>query len=404
MLDLAGVGIEHGFLVQSRNVGCWTLFHCLCCKMDTHAVPNSSQQPFLANSSLVVTHILSKYYVSDSNLIMLYFHKQTDPSEIAILQQNERFSQVYKIILPWIGTSGPSSPRNFPGITLQPWHFLNFAINKACTNFQIKVHKLIKQWPQSSSSCPVTWKKKKRRWKKESTRLLSSNMPLCKFWKRVSARKETLFSCMRSSIFLKKRWSWLLFFFTRLLAEKEPVLEKKLQSLSLKNQVTPPSTPTKRGSFSFMSPTKVSPCILSFMISNFIPVSSSFRSFLLLLKCPLDELLTLQMTIFYSILTLTLWIPRATHSKLPTLKTEVCWLVLKKTVSIATNFVSPMRASLDSSRDEGISIPRRQPERFDDDGALAKSLPMRVPGLSAYRSQDIDIEDDKVSFVCFLLL
>lgn len=117
MLDLAGVGIEHGFLVQSRNVGCWTLFHCLCCKMDTHAVPNSSQQPFLANSSLVVTHILSKYCVSKLHLIMPSFHKQTDPSEIAILQQNERFSQVYKIILPWLGTSGPSSPRNFPGIT-----------------------------------------------------------------------------------------------------------------------------------------------------------------------------------------------------------------------------------------------------------------------------------------------
>lgn len=49
----------------------------------------------------------------------------------------------------------------------------------------------------------------------------------------------------------------------------------------------------------------------------------------------------------------------------------------------------------ESSHSEGISIPGCQPIRSDDDSALAKSLPMRVPAMS-FRSQDIDIEDDKV--------
>lgn len=53
---------------------------------------------------------------------------------------------------------------------------------------------------------------------------------------------------------------------------------------------------------------------------------------------------------------------------------------------------------LDSSRDEGISIPRSRGAPMSDyDSGLAKSLPMRVPTLSNYRTQDIDIEDDKVS-------
>ena len=43
-----------------------------------------------------------------------------------------------------------------------------------------------------------------------------------------------------------------------------------------------------------------------------------------------------------------------------------------------------------------MNIPGRQPLRSDDDSALAKSLPMRVPAMSNYRSQDIDIEDDRV--------
>jgi len=43
-----------------------------------------------------------------------------------------------------------------------------------------------------------------------------------------------------------------------------------------------------------------------------------------------------------------------------------------------------------------MNIPGRQPLRSDDDSALAKSLPMRVPAMSNYRSQDIDIEEDKV--------
>lgn len=53
--------------------------------------------------------------------------------------------------------------------------------------------------------------------------------------------------------------------------------------------------------------------------------------------------------------------------------------------------------TLDSSRDEGISIPKREPQRFEDDSALAKSLPMRVPVSLNYRSHCIDTEDDKVS-------
>lgn len=59
MLDLAGVTIEHGYLIQSRVVGRWNLFHCLCCKMDTHGVPNKSPLPFLANSSLLVSALIS---------------------------------------------------------------------------------------------------------------------------------------------------------------------------------------------------------------------------------------------------------------------------------------------------------------------------------------------------------
>lgn len=50
----------------------------------------------------------------------------------------------------------------------------------------------------------------------------------------------------------------------------------------------------------------------------------------------------------------------------------------------------------DSGYAEGMNIPGRQPLRSDDDSALAKSLPMRVPAMSNYRSQDIDIEEDKV--------
>lgn len=46
-----------------------------------------------------------------------------------------------------------------------------------------------------------------------------------------------------------------------------------------------------------------------------------------------------------------------------------------------------------------MSIPGRQPIRSDDDSALAKSLPMRVPAMSNYHSQDIDIEDDRVIII-----
>lgn len=44
----------------------------------------------------------------------------------------------------------------------------------------------------------------------------------------------------------------------RLLSQKETPIEKKMQSLSLnRSEVTPPTTPTKIGSFNFTSPTKV---------------------------------------------------------------------------------------------------------------------------------------------------
>ena len=65
-----------------------------------------------------------------------------------------------------------------------------------------------------------------------------------------------------------------------------------------------------------------------------------------------------------------------------------------------------MLCTLDTSRDEGISIPRRQPTRSDEDSALlAKSLPMRVPALSNYRSgEEIDIDDDKVEEIINLII
>lgn len=62
--DTAGVGIEHNFLVQSRSVGNWSIFHCICCKMDTHAVPNSSSRlPFLLNPTIVVTVANNLHFV-----------------------------------------------------------------------------------------------------------------------------------------------------------------------------------------------------------------------------------------------------------------------------------------------------------------------------------------------------
>lgn len=44
-----------------------------------------------------------------------------------------------------------------------------------------------------------------------------------------------------------------------------------------------------------------------------------------------------------------------------------------------------------------MQIPGRHPLRSDDDSALPKSLPMRVPAVSNYRTQDIDVEDDRVT-------
>lgn len=46
----------------------------------------------------------------------------------------------------------------------------------------------------------------------------------------------------------------------------------------------------------------------------------------------------------------------------------------------------------DSTHSGSVSIPRRPTLTSDEDSALAKSLPMRVP-MSNYRTQDIDIDD-----------
>ena len=74
-MDTAGVGIEHSYLIQSRTVGCWNIFHCLCCKMDTHAVATTSQQPlFLANPTLVVCVLYNLYAEMYSQFILAGRH------------------------------------------------------------------------------------------------------------------------------------------------------------------------------------------------------------------------------------------------------------------------------------------------------------------------------------------
>lgn len=120
-------------------MGNWNIYHCTCCKMDTHAVPDSSCLPFLLNPALVVCwlvfHFLSVQVVKFLNVT------QVDANQISKLQQSERFSPVYKVVLPWLGNSGPSSPRHFPGYT---GSCLDVNL---CVSFSFDIRQGISSWP-----------------------------------------------------------------------------------------------------------------------------------------------------------------------------------------------------------------------------------------------------------------
>lgn len=79
--------------------------------MDTHAVPQSSK-PFLVNQTLMVLFLKTTY---QQLTLTQFLALQTNSSQISKLQQNERFSPVYHIVMPWVGSGGPGSPRNYPG-------------------------------------------------------------------------------------------------------------------------------------------------------------------------------------------------------------------------------------------------------------------------------------------------
>jgi len=286
MLDLAGVTIEHGYLIQSRVVGRWNLFHCLCCKMDTHGVPNKSPLPFLANSSLL-----------------------TDPFEVSLLQQSDRFSPVYKIILPLLGNSGPSSPRNFP-VKGSKSDQVVASLQQVMSSFLKKEEEKIEE-------------KIQRFTEQQQAALISLE---------TRARQD------RNTIL-------------KLLAEKESLEEEKMRSLSLKSEITPPTTPTKPGStFHFLTASS----------NSKMPLTGRH-----VVEHPDDDILF------------------EFDSEDPN-------------ASTGDPFDASEFENEDSSRDEGISIPRSRGAPMSDyDSGLAKSLPMRVPTLTNYRTQDIDIEDDK---------
>ncbi|XP_057371720.1 uncharacterized protein LOC130692593 isoform X1 [Daphnia carinata] len=280
--DATGVLIEHTFLVKSRHVGNWNIYHCICCKTDTHAVPDSSQLPFLLNTALGV-----------------------DANQISKLQQSERFSPVYKVVLPWLGNSGPSSPRNFPDKGSQA--------DQAVATIQQMMSSFLKREEDKVEENILRYTEQQQ----ASLSALEAR-----------ARQD------RNTLLL-------------LLAQKETQLGKKMQSLSLRSEVTPPTTPTRVGSFSFTSPTKE------------IPPPPFQRGFS---TNPDDDIFEFD--------------PDYLDNRNPFDDTS-----------------DP--DSEDSSYAEGMNIPGRQPLRSDDDSALAKSLPMRVPAMSNYRSKDIDIEDDR---------
>jgi len=285
MLDLAGVSIEHGYLIQSRVVGRWNVFHCLCCKMDTHGVPNRSILPFLANPTLL-----------------------TDPFEVSLLQQSERFSLVYKIVLPWFGNSGPSSPRNF--------------LDKGSRTDQV-----VASLQQMMSSFL----------KKEEEKIEEKILRFTEQQHALLVSLETRARQDRNTILM-------------LLAEKETLEEKKMRSLSLKSEITPPTTPTKPGSFNFLSTSQ-----------SKMPVAGRGTA----VEHGDDDILF-----------------EFDHED--------------PNASTGDPFDASEFDNEDSSRDEGISIPRsRTTPKSDYDSGLAKSLPMRVPTLTNYRTQDIDIEDDR---------
>lgn len=93
-----------------------------------------------------------------------------------------------------------------------------------------------------------------------------------------------------------------------------------MQSLSLRSEVTPPTTPTKIGSFTFMSPTKVRSLTSSFVANSEIVGYSFFRKFLpRLFNAAFRQTL---MTIFLN-LTLIIWIIEILLMTLPILIVKV---------------------------------------------------------------------------------
>ena len=115
-LSSTGVVIQHEFLIQKRHIGRWNVFHCLCCSMDTHGVPCVTGLSVLANPTLLVcSHPVSLSSSLDHSSLILFICLQTNPQQIASLQRSDRFSPVFKVVLPSLGNGGPSSPRIFPG-------------------------------------------------------------------------------------------------------------------------------------------------------------------------------------------------------------------------------------------------------------------------------------------------
>jgi len=191
-LNSTGVVIQHDFLIQKRYVGRWNVFHCLCCNMDTHGVPCVTGLSVLANPTLL-----------------------TNPQQIASLQRNERFSPVFKVVLPSLGNGGPSSPRIFPEKHLQ-MDTTVAAIQQLMSAYLKKEEEQVGERIQRFTE-------------QQQAALLDL---------------ETRVRQDRNTVLM-------------LLAQKEKPVEKKLQSLSLAKEATPPTTPTKRATFSFQSPTRV---------------------------------------------------------------------------------------------------------------------------------------------------
>jgi len=230
----------------------------------------------------------------------------TDLPSITALRHSDRFSAAFKIALPPLGNVGPSSPRIFPEKGLQ-------MDTKVAAIQQLMSTYLKKEEDQMSERI--------QRFTEQQQAALSE------LETRVRQDRNTLFM---------------------LLAQNETPVEKKLQSLSLTKEDSPLPTPTKKGSFSFQSPSRGQ-------------ISARRRT----VDIPDDDILF-----------------------------EFDSEYLDHNASTSDPFDASEFEYEDSSRDEGISIPRpNQPLRYNHDSALAKSLPMRVPALSNYQTQEIEIED-----------